>query len=504
MRARWRGPGRADRRRAARRSPSRPRARGRSAPGHDPPRSSAVTRPARNASPLPTRVAVAHVQPPLVDRAVRGGDGDAFGAAGHDPRVTVPAGELAELHRGGDGLGGARRRDAQQLGSLDAVHLDDVGHRLDRQTQTLSLRVERRADAGGARLAEQIAVPRVRHAARQRAADREPGGVGQHGGHGLGQLDPRGRRNDRPVLVELREAPGGSIRHRQRRPVLTVTPHERPGHALGLELLTDPATGVATQDGRDPNVGPQGPGRPGHVQPLATGRLHEPERPVDLARDEALDLEELVDRRVRRQADEHGAYDSRVEAGGAPADRLRQGRHHARARRRDRERGEHPAAPRRRRGRRDHPCGRPRGPRRPRAPHRRARGTLRCPPATRWPASGGDLPARWIIYTAGPVWRGRPRDRELLRACHRSCLRVAGRAGGSNDRVPRDLDRRVRLSPRGGGPDRDRGGANGRHRRRGGPIRRSSTRAPTRRSWPRWPPPRARLPEGRPEVGADP
>lgn len=42
---------------------------------------------------------------------------------------------------------------------------------------------------------------------------------------------------------------------------------------------------------------------------------------------------------------------------------------------------------------------------------------------------GGDLPARWIIYTAGPVWRGRPRDRELLRACHRSCLRVADELG---------------------------------------------------------------------------
>ena len=37
----------------------------------------------------------------------------------------------------------------------------------------------------------------------------------------------------------------------------------------------------------------------------------------------------------------------------------------------------------------------------------------------------GDLPARWIIHTAGPVYSGAARDAELLASCHTSCLRVA-------------------------------------------------------------------------------
>jgi O-acetyl-ADP-ribose deacetylase len=39
--------------------------------------------------------------------------------------------------------------------------------------------------------------------------------------------------------------------------------------------------------------------------------------------------------------------------------------------------------------------------------------------------TGGDLPARWVIHTVGPIYSGRDSDAELLAACHTSSLRVA-------------------------------------------------------------------------------
>jgi O-acetyl-ADP-ribose deacetylase (regulator of RNase III) len=41
----------------------------------------------------------------------------------------------------------------------------------------------------------------------------------------------------------------------------------------------------------------------------------------------------------------------------------------------------------------------------------------------------GDLPARWIIHTAGPVYSGSPDDARLLAACHTSSLAVADDLG---------------------------------------------------------------------------
>jgi hypothetical protein len=44
-----------------------------------------------------------------------------------------------------------------------------------------------------------------------------------------------------------------------------------------------------------------------HVQTLAAGRRDQPERPMDVALDQAVDLEQLVDRRVRSETNDHAA-----------------------------------------------------------------------------------------------------------------------------------------------------------------------------------------------------
>jgi O-acetyl-ADP-ribose deacetylase (regulator of RNase III) len=43
--------------------------------------------------------------------------------------------------------------------------------------------------------------------------------------------------------------------------------------------------------------------------------------------------------------------------------------------------------------------------------------------------TAGDLRARWVIHTVGPLYSGNERDAELLRASHLSCLRVADELG---------------------------------------------------------------------------
>jgi O-acetyl-ADP-ribose deacetylase (regulator of RNase III) len=49
---------------------------------------------------------------------------------------------------------------------------------------------------------------------------------------------------------------------------------------------------------------------------------------------------------------------------------------------------------------------------------------------------GGDLPSRWIIHTAGPVYSGSPEDADLLARCHRSALQVAGELGARTVAFP--------------------------------------------------------------------
>jgi O-acetyl-ADP-ribose deacetylase (regulator of RNase III) len=51
--------------------------------------------------------------------------------------------------------------------------------------------------------------------------------------------------------------------------------------------------------------------------------------------------------------------------------------------------------------------------------------------------TAGDLPARWVIHTVGPVWRGGGHgERELLASAHRRSLEVARDAGARSVAFP--------------------------------------------------------------------
>jgi O-acetyl-ADP-ribose deacetylase (regulator of RNase III) len=50
--------------------------------------------------------------------------------------------------------------------------------------------------------------------------------------------------------------------------------------------------------------------------------------------------------------------------------------------------------------------------------------------------SGGNLPARWVIHTVGPVYGGRAEDARLLASCHTESLRVAGDLGAETIAFP--------------------------------------------------------------------
>lgn len=55
---------------------------------------------------------------------------------------------------------------------------------------------------------------------------------------------------------------------------------------------------------------------------------------------------------------------------------------------------------------------------------------VRCPTGESRITPGFDLPARHVIHTAGPVWRGgRHREPELLARCYRSSLELAAEHG---------------------------------------------------------------------------
>ena len=50
--------------------------------------------------------------------------------------------------------------------------------------------------------------------------------------------------------------------------------------------------------------------------------------------------------------------------------------------------------------------------------------------------TAGDLPAQWVIHTVGPVYRGAPRDAELLASAHRQSLAVARQLGARTVAFP--------------------------------------------------------------------
>jgi O-acetyl-ADP-ribose deacetylase len=51
--------------------------------------------------------------------------------------------------------------------------------------------------------------------------------------------------------------------------------------------------------------------------------------------------------------------------------------------------------------------------------------------------TGGRLPARWVVHTVGPVWRGgEAGEAELLASCHRRSLEVARELGARTVAFP--------------------------------------------------------------------
>jgi len=52
-----------------------------------------------------------------------------------------------------------------------------------------------------------------------------------------------------------------------------------------------------------------------------------------------------------------------------------------------------------------------------------------CPTGEARITPGFRLPARWVIHTVGPVYRGSPRDAELLASCYRNSLALAAAHG---------------------------------------------------------------------------
>jgi O-acetyl-ADP-ribose deacetylase (regulator of RNase III) len=50
--------------------------------------------------------------------------------------------------------------------------------------------------------------------------------------------------------------------------------------------------------------------------------------------------------------------------------------------------------------------------------------------------TAGDLPARWVVHTVGPVWSSREDRSPLLRDCYANALRVADELGATSVAFP--------------------------------------------------------------------
>jgi O-acetyl-ADP-ribose deacetylase (regulator of RNase III) len=65
-----------------------------------------------------------------------------------------------------------------------------------------------------------------------------------------------------------------------------------------------------------------------------------------------------------------------------------------------------------------------------------ARGKPPLPTGEAVATDGGELPCRWIIHTAGPVYSGRDQDALLLTRCHVNALSVADQLGATSVAFP--------------------------------------------------------------------
>lgn len=62
---------------------------------------------------------------------------------------------------------------------------------------------------------------------------------------------------------------------------------------------------------------------------------------------------------------------------------------------------------------------------------------VRCPTGEARITPGFRLPARWVIHTVGPVWRGgKAREAELLASCYQSSLQLAASHGAGSLAFP--------------------------------------------------------------------
>lgn len=62
---------------------------------------------------------------------------------------------------------------------------------------------------------------------------------------------------------------------------------------------------------------------------------------------------------------------------------------------------------------------------------------VRCPTGEARLTPGFDLPARWVVHTVGPVWRGGDRgEPELLASCYRASLELAVEHGAASIAFP--------------------------------------------------------------------
>ena len=67
---------------------------------------------------------------------------------------------------------------------------------------------------------------------------------------------------------------------------------------------------------------------------------------------------------------------------------------------------------------------------------RRTRSPKGCRPAAPWRPEGGDLPARWVIHTVGPIYAASADPAGELASCHTESLRVADELGARTVAFP--------------------------------------------------------------------